>query len=173
MPPAVTGQQLDDQVETEPPPEQYGKTMSIPDQAMPQWATLVTDWAADRVAGFLAALKDGTLHPMEAKKQLAHRVVELYHGADSADMAQREFERVIQQGKQPEELPEISLPGPIRLIDLLVSVGAASSNSDARRLIEGGGVSLSGERVTRVDDVVDRSATVRVGKHRFYRVLLS
>jgi tyrosyl-tRNA synthetase len=158
---------------TEPPSEQYGKTMSIPDQAMPQWATLVTDWAADRIAGLLAALKDGTLHPMEAKKQLAHRVVELYHGADSADAAEREFERVIQYGGQPENLPETRLAGPIGLIELLVRVGAASSSSEARRLIEGGGVSLDGDKATSASDVVGRSAVVRVGPRRFYRVLIS
>jgi tyrosyl-tRNA synthetase len=157
----------------EPPAEQFGKTMSIPDQAMTQWAALVTGWRADRVARFLTGLSDGALHPMEAKKQLAHRIVELYHGTGAADAAQEEFERTIQAGGLPDAIPETSLPGPIGLIDLLVSVGAASSRSAARRLIEGGGVSIGDERVTSADAVVDRSATVRVGRRRFYRVLVS
>ncbi|MBO0691676.1 MAG: tyrosine--tRNA ligase [Acidimicrobiaceae bacterium] len=157
----------------EPPAEQFGKTMSIPDRAMPSWAALVTDWPADEAARFLAGLADGALHPMEAKKQLAHRIVELYHGTDAADTAQSDFERTFQHGRQPATLPETVLPGPVGLIDLLVLVGAASSRSAARRLIEGGGVSLDNERASFAERVVDHSATVQVGPRRFYRVIIA
>lgn len=157
---------------TEPPAAQFGKTMSIPDESMPQWATLVTDWPGDRVAQFLTALHDGSLHPMEAKKQLAHRVVELYHGASAADDAQREFEHTIQRRGLPETLPTTTLPGPGTVANLLVSIGAASSKSAARRLVEGGGVTLDGERATSANQVVEHSTTVRVGPHRFYRVVI-
>jgi tyrosyl-tRNA synthetase len=155
---------------TESPAEQFGKTMSIPDDATPQWAALVTDWPAEQIARFHAGLADGSLPPMEAKKQVAHRIVELYHRAESADAAQREFERTIQQGREPANLPETSLPGPTPVIDLLITVGAASSKSAARRLIDGGGVSLDGVKVTAADEVVDHSVTVRVGRRRFYRI---
>ena len=65
---------------------------------MPQWARLVTDWPAGQAEEFVAALESGALHPMEAKKQLGHRIAELYHGSNPADAAQQAFERTHQLG---------------------------------------------------------------------------
>ncbi len=81
---------------TDSPAEQFGKIMSSPDHVMPQWVRLVTDWPARQGEEFIAALASGALHPMEAKKQLGHRIVELYHGSRAADAAQRTFERTHQ-----------------------------------------------------------------------------
>jgi tyrosyl-tRNA synthetase len=147
--------------------------MSIPDTVMPQWATLVTDWSAEETAGFLTALADGAVHPMEGKKRLAHRIVELYHGVDAADAAQHDFEQTFQQGGQPAALSETTVVGPVGLIDLLVHLGAAASKSAARRLIGGGGVSLDGAKVTSTSLVLDHAATIQVGPRRVYRVSIA
>lgn len=156
---------------TEPPEEQFGKVMSISDQTMFQWAGLVTDWSPEEVEAFRRAVEAGDLHPMEAKKQLACQVVELYHGADAAADALRRFERVHQLGQEPEQIPEVIRAQPVELIELLVEVGAAESRSAARRLISGGGVSIDGERVLSTDEIVSAPATLRVGPRRFYRVV--
>ena len=116
---------------TDSPGEQFGKVMSIPDQAMPQWVRLVTDSQASQAEELIASMAGGALHPMEAKKQLGHRIVELYHGSRAADAAQHAFERTHQLGEQADFVPEVTLHGPVRLGDLLVGIGAASSKSDA------------------------------------------
>ena len=156
---------------TDSPAEQFGKTMSIPDHAMPQWARLVTDWPARQAEEFVAALETGALHPMAAKKQLGHRIVELYHGSNAADAARQAFERTHQKGGQPDVIPEVMLHGPVRLADLLVSIGAASSKTDARRLIAGRGVSLNGQKASSAELVIDTAVTIKVGPRRFYRIV--
>ncbi len=157
---------------TDPPAEQFGKVMSVPDQLMPQWAQLVADWPARRAEEFTAALASGALHPMAAKKQLGHRIVELYHGRAAADAAQRAFERTYQQGSEPDDIPEILVAGPMRLADLLVRAGAATSISAARRLVRGGGVSLDGQKATSAETIIESAVTIKVGPRRFYRIIL-
>jgi tyrosyl-tRNA synthetase len=158
---------------TDSPAEQFGKTMSIPDHAMPQWARLVTDWPAGQAEKFVAALETGALHPMEAKKQLGHRIVEMYHGSNAAHAARQAFERTHQLGGQPDVIPEVMLHGPMLLADLLVSVGAASSKADARRLIAGRGVSLNGQKASSAELVIDTAVTMKVGPRRFYRIVFN
>jgi tyrosyl-tRNA synthetase len=152
---------------TDSPGEQFGKVMSIPDQALPQWMRLVTDWPASQAEELIASMASGALHPMEAKKQLGHRIVELYHGSRAADVAQHAFERTHQLGEQPDVIPEVTLDGLVRLSDLLVGIGAASSNSDARRFIAGRGVSLDGQKASSGELVIDTAVTIKVGSRRF------
>ncbi|MGE5286269.1 MAG: S4 domain-containing protein [Micromonosporaceae bacterium] len=115
----------------------------------------MTDWPAGQADEFIDALASGTLHPMEAKKQLGYRIVEMYHGSRAASDAQQAFERTHQLGGQPDTIPEVMLHGPTRLVDLLVSVGAASSKSHARRLVTGRGVNLNGQKASSAELVID------------------
>ncbi|MGO9193285.1 MAG: tyrosine--tRNA ligase [Streptosporangiaceae bacterium] len=158
---------------TDSPAGQFGKIMSIPDHVMPQWVRLVTDWPAGPGEEFIAALASGALHPMEAKKQPGHRIVGLYHGSRAADAAQRAFERTHQLGGQPDVIPEVTLHDPMHLADLLVSIGAASSKSDARRLIAGRGVSLNGQKAPSGELVIDATVTIKVGPRRFNRIVFN
>lgn len=156
---------------TDGPAEQFGKVMSIPDHVMPQWARLVADWPASRVGEFVAAMASGALHPMDAKKQLGHRIVELYHDNAAADAAQQAFERTHQRHGQPDIVPEVTLHAPVRLVDLLVSIGAASSKSAARRLIAGRGVTIDGQKVSSDELTISTAVTIKVGSRRFYRIV--
>ena len=157
----------------EAPEEQFGKVMSISDDTMLQWAGLVTDWTATEVDAFGDAVRSGELHPMVAKKRLAHEVVEMYHGDAAATRAMQHFERVHQHGHQAALVPEVVVAQPIALVELLVDLGAAASRSSARRLIAGGGVSIDGERVDAIDVLVAAPATIKVGPRRFYNVVRS
>jgi tyrosyl-tRNA synthetase len=153
------------------PEEQFGKVMSISDQTMLQWAGLVTDWTVTETNDLAQAVQDGELHPMDAKKQLAYHIVEMYHGTEAASLARQRFERVHQLRDKPDAIPEVLLSHPVALVDLLVQVGAAASKSAARRLITGGGVTVNGERVDSTEGVVVPPATVKVGPRRFYRAV--
>ncbi|MGY4707801.1 tyrosine--tRNA ligase [Candidatus Bipolaricaulota sp. J31] len=155
----------------EPPEEQFGKVMSIPDELMPQYFALLTDIPWEEVKG---------LHPKEAKKRLAWEIVAQFHGPEAADRARRHFERVFEEEKPPEEMPEVRVPpelvdeaGTVWIIDLLSASGLVSSRSEARRLVEQGGVWINGEKVTSRDARIPlgEPLILRVGRRRFAKVL--
>lgn len=155
----------------EAPDDMYGKVMSIPDGAMGNYCRLVTRWTPGRIEQLLADLEVGRIHPMGAKKALAWEIVDRYHGSKAADGAAERFARVHQERKLPEEMAEFTTAQPMRVDELLVAVGLCASRSQARRLVEQGGVRLDGDTVDSVDRVVaPREAVLQVGKNHFIRL---
>ena len=157
----------------EPPEEQFGKLMSIPDELMPQYVALLTDLDWGELE---------KLHPKDAKKRLAWEIVAWLHGEEAADRARRHFERVFEQEKPPEEMPEVRVPpelvddaGTVWIIDLLSVSGLVSSRSEARRLVEQGGVWIDGEKVASRDARIPlrEPVVLRVGRRRFAKVFPS
>ena len=145
----------------ESPEEMFGKTMSIPDKALPQW------WEM---------LGGGGSHPddpMQWKLELARRIVSRWHGDDGAKRGEDYFTRVVRDHQAPEEVPEVQLPpgDPVHLPVLLVEHFGVGSTSEARRLIAQGGVKIDGEAAAEID--VPRAslegALVQAGKRRFMR----
>src|SRR5437879_4338445 len=146
---------------TEPPEEMFGKVMSIPDTALEQWWTMLAEGAhAD--------------DPMEWKLELARRITARWHGEEGAKGGEAHFTRVVREGGAPEDVPELPLPegDPVHLPALLVDGLGVASTSEARRLIQQGGVKLNGEPAPGVD--VPREALtgalLQVGKRRFARL---
>ncbi|MBM3860117.1 MAG: tyrosine--tRNA ligase [Verrucomicrobia bacterium] len=121
---------------TESPADMFGKTMSISDAMMPRWYTL------------LLARPIAHEHPMEAKKTLAHALVEQYHGRAAAAAARAEFEQKFSKKDYSETADTLVVSGDIGLLDLVEKTGRFKSRSDMRRLIEQGGVSLDGNKIT-------------------------
>ncbi len=157
---------------SEAPEVMYGKTMSIPDEAMSNYLNLVTRWTPERIAEVEAALQAGNIHPMEVKKQLAWEVVDIFYGSEAADAAAEHFARVHQQRELPEDMPTFAMTEATRLVDLLHAAGLAGSKSDARRLIQQGGVRLGNEVISDMDFTVPvEEAILQVGKRRFLRLL--
>lgn len=151
---------------TEPPAEQFGKTMSIPDALMPQWFDAFTEVPRERVQALLAG------HPRDAKEALAKAVVARYHGDAAAEAAAADFRRVFSKGDVPDEIPEVRLEGPMAAADLVQFAGCAASKGEARRLVQQGAVSLADAKVTDPKAVLDPAdgAVLRVGKLRFVRL---
>jgi tyrosyl-tRNA synthetase len=147
---------------TAPAEEQFGRTMRIPDDLLEEWYRLV--WERDPPAG----------DPMAAKLALARFVVERSHGAEAARRAEDHFTRVVREGQAPEDVPEAPLPpgDPLHLPALLVDLLGVASTSEARRLIDQGGVRLDGEVVTELDLSRERleGALLQAGKRRFLRL---
>jgi tyrosyl-tRNA synthetase len=131
----------------ESPTDMFGKCMRVPDESMADWFALLTDLSDERVDELLKG------HPRAAKVELARSITADYHGDDAARAAVEEFDRVFRGGGLPDEVPEIALPpeslvdGGIMVAAALVHAGLCGSTSEARRLIQGGGVRLDGERV--------------------------
>ena len=165
---------------TDPPPEMYGKVMSIADDLMVPYFEYGTLVPLPEIRDLAAGLAAGRVHPRDAKRRLAREITARYHGEAAARDAETAFARVFAGHELPEEIPEVELPrdrlrgGAIRLSRLLVDLGLADSNSDARRLISQGGVTLNGERVNEdLDVAVQDGWLVRVGRRRFGRIRLT
>ena len=148
--------------------EVFGKVMSLSDEMMPQWFRMLTGLADEEVAAVLAG------HPRQAKARLGREVVGWLHDAAAAAAAAVEFDRRFQQKELPSEIPEQVLPPGTRgLPSLLKEAGLASSTSEARRLIQQGGVKLDGELAEdpqRQVELGPEPLLVQVGKRRFARL---
>jgi tyrosyl-tRNA synthetase len=164
---------------TEEPNEMFGKIMRVPDELMIKYFRLVTDLPPDDVADIEAQIEAGALRPEEAKRRLAQEVVRMYHGADAAGDARTHFDRVFKDRQTPEEIPEIAIPddavadGRVDLARLLKGIGFAASTSDARRLIQQGGVHIDDETASANEVAVDSltGKVLRVGKRHFARLV--
>jgi len=165
---------------TDPPADMYGKVMSIPDGLIAHFMEFCTEIPLEEIKAVDRSLKDGSMHPRDAKARLAREIVNMWHGPAAAAEAERQFERVFVEKDTPESVPEAQLSrdelkqGKIRLIKLLVLAGLADSNSEARRLISQGGVSINGDRINEAEaEVPIKDGTVlRVGRRRFARIRL-
>lgn len=156
----------------EPPQEMYGKVMSLPDEAMPNYFDLVTRWSLEKIDRLKAGLADGSLHPRDVKMELAWEIVDIFHGRKAADKAQEHFRTVFQQRRLPDDMPERTLSEPINVVDLIHEAEMARSKSQARRLVQQGAVRLDDEKVTDIDTTIEpQEAVLRVGKRRFLRLL--
>jgi tyrosyl-tRNA synthetase len=146
---------------TEPPEEMFGKVMSIPDKALPQWWEMLVGGPHED-------------EPMAWKLELARRITGRWHGAEGAEAGEAHFTRVVRRHEAPEDVPELQLDGddPVHLPKLIADGGLAGSTSEARRLIGQGAVKLNGEAVSELD--VPRAALagalLQVGKRRFARL---
>ena len=156
----------------EPAADQFGKVMSLPDEAMCNYVELVTRWAPAQVRAFRDNLSNGSLHPRDAKMRLAGEIVSVFHGDEAAERARRDFERVFQRRGLPEDIATYRMAGQMTIVDLLVASGMASSKSAARRLIQQRGVRLDEIVLDDVFAAVEPASQVlRVGKHRFVRLV--
>ncbi len=166
---------------TEDPQESYGKVMSISDEVMMTYYKLATKLPEDEIASVSKALASGKLHPRDAKRRLAREIVAIYHSHEAAIEAEEEFDTVFREGGLPESIPDIVVSanhlvaGKIWCPKLLVMAGLAGSNSEARRLIEQGAVTVDGEKILDSNDelAVRSCMIVRVGKRRFARIQVS
>jgi tyrosyl-tRNA synthetase len=157
------------------PAEMFGKTMSIPDEAMGEWFLLAAGLPAAAVAEIEEELASGAIHPGDTKRRLGREIVSIYHGAAAAIEAEAAFDRLFRQHDVPEDIADHTLPGedPVRIPLLMNSAGLVSSNSEGRRMLSQGAVKLNGERVTAEElPAADLAGGVlQVGKRRFVRLV--
>jgi tyrosyl-tRNA synthetase len=149
----------------EPPEEMFGKVMSIPDAALPQWWDL------------LARGGDHPGEPMEWKLELARRITARWHGEEGASVGEAHFTRVVRRHEAPEEVPEATFDaadGVVYLPGLLAGL-AGQSASHWRRQIDQGGVKLNGGSVAGydVDAAMLDGALLQVGRRRFFRLSMT
>jgi tyrosyl-tRNA synthetase len=166
----------------EPPAEQFGKLMSIPDELIPEYFMYTTGWSPADVDQRTAALADKSLHPNVAKRLLARSVVDLYHGAGAGEDAEAQFDRVFKAHEAPADMPDVVVPsdavdenGEIAVADLLRTAGLAKSGREANRQLEQGSVRIDGEGVgsgarVKAAEIAVTGLVLQVGKRNWARI---
>ncbi len=159
----------------DPPDEMFGKLMSIGDDLTLRYFELLTDRTPAQIDVLRRGIEDGSLHPKWVKEELAATIVSDFHSPTAAAEARERFDAVFARGRVPDEMPSLSPPPAVLLLDLLVSAGLAKTKSEGRRLLAQGGVSLDGQRVAgdRAVEPPPEGVVLRVGKRRFCRILPS
>ncbi|MBS1538561.1 MAG: tyrosine--tRNA ligase [Bacteroidetes bacterium] len=160
---------------TDTPQDMFGKTMSIPDSLISRWYQYAANFSKEEADLIQVKLNTGDLHPRTAKVELGIRIASLYHGEESAQNAFKEFEKIFVKKDVPDNIEDLELKSIetlLLIVDVLVIAGLATSKNEARRLIQGGGVSVDSEKISDVNFMVDLSSKklFKVGKRKFLNI---
>ncbi|PIW74632.1 MAG: tyrosine--tRNA ligase [Candidatus Portnoybacteria bacterium CG_4_8_14_3_um_filter_44_15] len=157
------------------PNEMFGKVMSWPDEAIAPAMELATDISTEEIEETEKKIKEGKLNPRDAKARLARELVKIHHGAKQADQAEKEFNRVFKEKDKPTEMPVYqSKKEKMKLVDLLIKTKPSPSKSEARRLIEQGGVKIDDEVVKDWQKEIELKdgMVIQAGRRKFLQIKL-
>lgn len=151
--------------------EMFGKTMSLPDEAIIQCFVDCTFLSMKEINKINKGLKEGD-NPRDAKVQLAYELVKIYHGAKEAKIAKEEFFKIFSKKELPTDIPEVEIRGTYPLPLFLIELQAVTSNSEARRLIEQGGLKIDGTKIhdPKAEIAAHPGMIVQVGKRKVYKI---
>ncbi len=156
---------------TTPPAEMYGRIMSMSDEQILPYLINATDVPMAEIDEMAAALHDGA-NPRDLKMRLARALIEQFHSADAAQAAEADFVARFQRREVPDDIPEHHIDAAVSIVDLLADSGLVSSRGEARRLIDGGGVRVDGEKVSSSELRIEPGAehVVQVGRRKWVKV---
>jgi len=165
----------------EAPNEIYGKSMSVPDELMLRYYELATDLSNEELEALRKGLANGTVHPRDAKMNLAKTFVRMFHGEEAAQEAENYFKTVFQQRALPTDLPEVAVDlsayenGEANIVNLAFDLKLADSKGDARRMVQQGAVKVNEEKIDNINESVKLTdgMVVQVGKRKFAKVKLN
>jgi tyrosyl-tRNA synthetase len=159
---------------SEPPGVIFTKVLNLPDSTVRSYADLATRWDPAEIEAIFAEVEAGQLEMRELKQRLAHEIVCIFYDVETANRAAQDARRMF-EGAAPSDAPSVALAAAEGVVDLLASAGLVKSKSEARRLIEQGGVRLNGDVVEALDAVVDPTGgaeqVIQAGKRKFLRVV--
>lgn len=159
---------------SDPPEQIFGRTMSIPDTLIYIYFELATDVSNERLKEIKAALEDGKTNPRDLKRELARILVSMYYDEDAALRAQEEFDKIFIKKEIPDDIDEFNIEEnrEINILDLLLLVNFAPSKGEAKRLVQQGGVSIDGEKVSDVHQniKIKSGMILKVGKRKFFKL---
>lgn len=160
---------------SEEPKNIYGKTLSIPDNLIYTYFELATAVSNEELSRIKNDLANPSLNPRDLKRALARKLVAMYHSEEASVEAEKEFDNIFVKKGLPDEVPEFKVAGlkEIELIELMVMTGSAPTKSEARRLLQQGGVTIDGEKIEDLKFIVkfDNPFILKVGKRKFYRII--
>jgi tyrosyl-tRNA synthetase len=155
-----------------PPADMYGKLMSMSDDVLPLYYEVLTDVPLSELDEIRQSLAAGSANPRDLKMRLAREIISQFHSAEEAQQAEEAFVRQFVRRELPEDMPTHTLAEPASVIDVMVATKLASSKSEARRLIDGGGVRVDGEKVEGYSTLLAPGSPVvlQVGRRKFVQV---
>ena len=153
--------------------DMFGKLMSIPDTLITRYYSLLTDVSQAELVKMDKEIESASVNPRDIKMKLAHLITEEYHGKEGADKAQEEFINVVSNKGIPEDIESVKIESGVNILDLLVNLGFVQSKGEAKRLIQGGGVKLDGEKVTDMTLVItpEMNKVIQAGKRKFAKLV--
>ena len=153
--------------------DMFGKLMSIPDTLITRYYSLLTDVSQAELVKMDKEIESASVNPRDIKMRLAHLITEEYHGKEGADKAQEEFINVVSNKGIPEDIESVKIESGVNILDLLVNLGFVQSKGEAKRLIQGGGVKLDGEKVTDMTLVItpEMNKVIQAGKRKFAKLV--
>ncbi len=158
------------------PQQIYGRTLSIPDSLIYIYFELATDVSNDKLIEVKNYLSDPTKNPRDLKRELARILVSMYHNSKAAIEAEEEFDKIFIKKEIPDEIEEVFIDNTVELniLDLIVFVKFASSKGEAKRLVQQGGVSIDGEKISDPQFIVKIKSDLilKVGKRKFVKLKL-
>ncbi len=154
---------------SESPKDMFGKLMSITDELMFRYYTLLSDMSLKDIEKMKQDIETGDFHPMTAKKNLAREIVSRYHGTKAGVEAEEEFVRVFSNKNIPTDIQEYKIQG--CFLDIILALNFASSKSEARRLAEQGGVHFENEKVYDLTLTPEHDGILKVGKRKFAKLI--
>ncbi|MGA2915757.1 MAG: tyrosine--tRNA ligase [Sedimentisphaerales bacterium] len=158
---------------TEKPKNMFGKIMSISDDMMENYWTLLTDIPADKIKELVNPQKT---HPKQAKVLLAKTIIKQFYDESAAEQAASEFEKVFAQKQMPQDMPEVKISAePITAAKLLLACNLVATGGEAKRLIVGGGLTINGEKITDPNKAITpaNGMIVRAGKLKFAKLAVN
>lgn len=157
---------------TEDPKNMFGKLMSIPDELIIRYYTLLTDIPDAELKAIEEQLKSG-MNPRDIKLKLAYSITEEYCGKEGADFGQSEFINVVSNKGIPEDISEVKIEEGKNILDLLVELNFVQSKGEAKRLIQGGGVKIEGVKISDINYAInfEGSAILQSGKRNFVKLI--
>ncbi|MBS3945062.1 MAG: tyrosine--tRNA ligase [Melioribacter sp.] len=160
----------------ESPKDIYGKTLSIADELIYTYFELTTNAMNEELVNIRQLLTDKSVNPRDLKRKLARTLVAMYHTEEAAIAAENEFDTIFIKKGLPDTIPEIKIEEiKLNILDLIVQVGFAPSKAESRRLVQQGGVSIDGEKISDItqDITFDTEKILKVGKRNFIKLLCS
>jgi len=159
---------------SDPPEQIFGRTMSIPDTLIYTYFELATNVSNERLKEIKAALEDSNTNPRDLKRELARTLVAMYYDQEAAIKAQEEFDKIFIRKEIPDEIEEFNIEEnkEINILDLLLLVNFAPSKGEAKRLVQQGGVSIDGEKISDVHQNINIKSgmILKVGKRKFLKL---
>ena len=153
--------------------DMFGKLMSIPDTLITRYYSLLTDVPQAELEKMDEEIASNSINPRDIKMALAHMITEEYHGKEGADKAQEDFINVVSNKGIPDDIESVNIEAEKSILDLLVELSFVQSKGEAKRLIQGGGVKIDGEKISDMGFVVkpQMDAVLQAGKRKFAKLV--
>ena len=153
--------------------DMYGKTLSIPDNIIFSWFNLATNIDSSELENIKKKLESDSINPMEIKRLLARKIVELYYDSKSALEAENHFNTVVVSKGIPDTIKDFIIKESMLLVDIIIKANMLSSKSEARRMIKQSAVKINGDTI---DDIhykipLNKNIILKVGKRKFLRII--